>query len=205
MEKLKIPYPIVVEGKYDRMKLLAVCEGLIIKTDGFGVFKKQEKAALIRALAQKSPIIVLTDSDGGGKVIRSHVSALVPKDRLIQLYIPRIEGKEKRKSEPSKEGTLGVEGMENRLLYDLLRPFSDTENTDAAQKLAEIANNPLSKTDFFIDGLTGGENSTQKRDEIAKKFNLPTGMTANALLEALKVTATYDEYLKAVNRKTESN
>jgi ribonuclease M5 len=205
MEKLKIPYPIVVEGKYDRMKLLAVCEGLIIKTDGFGVFKKQEKAALIRALAQKSPIIVLTDSDGGGKVIRSHVSALVPKDRLIQLYIPRIEGKEKRKSEPSKEGTLGVEGMENGLLYDLLRPFSDTENTDAAKKLAEIANNPLSKTDFFIDGLTGGENSTQKRDEIAKKFNLPTGMTSNALLEALKVTATYDEYLKAVNRKTESN
>lgn len=205
MEKLKIPYPIVVEGKYDRMKLLAVCEGLIIKTDGFGVFKRQEKAALIRALAQKSPIIVLTDSDGGGKVIRSHVSALVPKDRLIQLYIPRIEGKEKRKSEPSKEGTLGVEGMENGLLYDLLRPFSDTENTDAAKKLAEIANNPLSKTDFFIDGITGGENSTQKRDEIAKKFNLPTGMTANALLEALKVTATYDEYLKAVNRKTESN
>ena len=205
MEKLKIPYPIVVEGKYDRMKLLAVCEGLIIKTDGFGVFKKQEKAALIRALAQKSPIIVLTDSDGGGKVIRSHVSALVPKDRLIHLYIPRIEGKEKRKSEPSKEGTLGVEGMENGLLYDLLRPFSDTENTDAAKKLAEIANNPLSKTDFFIDGITGGENSTQKRDEIAKKFNLPTGMTANALLEALKVTATYDEYLKAVNRKTESN
>ena len=205
MEKLKIPYPIVVEGKYDRMKLLAVCEGLIIKTDGFGVFKRQEKAALIRALAQKSPIIVLTDSDGGGKVIRSHVSALVPKDRLIQLYIPRIEGKEKRKSEPSKEGTLGVEGMETGLLYDLLRPFSDTENTDAAQKLAEIANNPLSKTDFFIDGITGGENSTQKRDEIAKKFNLPTGMTANALLEALKVTATYDEYLKAVNRKTESN
>lgn len=205
MEKLKIPYPIVVEGKYDRMKLLAVCEGLIIKTDGFGVFKKQKKATLIRALAAKSPIIVLTDSDGGGKVIRGHVSALVPKDRLIQLYIPRIEGKEKRKSEPSKEGTLGVEGMENKLLYDLLAPFSDTENTDAAKKLAEIANNPLSKTDFFIDGLTGGENSTQNRDALAKKFNLPTGMTANALLEALKVTATYDEYLKAVNRKTESN
>ena len=205
MEKLKIPYPIVVEGKYDRMKLLAVCEGLIIKTDGFGVFKKHEKATLIRALAAKSPIIVLTDSDGGGRVIRSHVSALVPKDRLIQLYIPRIEGKEKRKSEPSKEGTLGVEGMENKLLYDLLAPFSDTENTAAAQKLAEIANNPLSKTDFYIDGLSGGENSTQNRDALAKKFNLPTGMTANALLEALKVTATYDEYLKAVNRKTESN
>ena len=88
MDKLKIPYPIIVEGKYDKLKLSLVCEGLIIKTDGFGVFKKNEKAALIRALASKTPLIVLTDSDGGGRVIRSHVSSLVPRDKLIQLYIP---------------------------------------------------------------------------------------------------------------------
>jgi ribonuclease M5 len=183
------------------MKLLAICEGLIVKTDGFRVFKTQEKAALIRALAKKSPIIVLTDSDGGGKVIRSHISALVPKDKLIQLYIPRIEGKEKRKSESSKEGFLGVEGMENELLYKLLLPFSSEENDEANKKLSEIAENPLSKTDFFIDGLTGGVNSSQKRDELAEKFGLPSAMTPNALLEALKVVATYDEYLKAVGRK----
>lgn len=201
MKKLQIAYPIIVEGKYDRMKLLAICEGLIIKTDGFGVFKKDEKAALIRALAEKSPIIVLTDSDGGGRVIRSHISSLVPKDKLIQLYIPKIEGKEKRKSEPSKEGTLGVEGMENELLYNLLLPFSTQENVEANEKLIKIAQNPLSKVDFFQDGLTGGENSSQKRDELAKQFNLPSGMTPNALLEALKVVATYDEYLKAVGRK----
>ena len=201
MNKLKIAYPIIVEGKYDRMKLLAICEGLIVKTDGFGVFKAQEKAALIRALAKKSPIIVLTDSDGGGKVIRSHISSLVPKDKLIQLYIPKIKGKEKRKSEPSKEGTLGVEGMENELLYKLLLPFSSEENEKSNDKLMKIASNPLSKTDFFIDGLTGGENSSKKRDELAQKFGIPSAMTPNALLEALKVVATYDEYLEAVGRK----
>ena len=201
MEKLKIAYPIIVEGKYDKMKLHAICEGLIIKTDGFGVFKSQEKAALIRALAQRSPIIVLTDSDGGGKVIRSHVSALVPKDMLVQLYIPRIEGKETRKSEPSKEGTLGVEGMENELLYKLLEPFSSENDLNSAQKMQEIAKNPLSKVDFYVDGLTGSENSAKKRDELAEKFGLPSGMTPNALLEALKVIASYDDYVRAVGRK----
>ena len=181
--------------------MLEVCEGLIIKTDGFGVFKAQEKTALIRALAKKSPIIVLTDSDGGGKIIRSRISSLIPKDKLIQLYIPKIEGKERRKSEPSKEGTLGVEGMETELLYKLLLPFSSEENGEANKKLLQIAQNPLSKTDFFIDGLTGSKNSSVKRDDLAKKFGLPPSMTPNALLEALKVIATYDEYLKAVGRK----
>ena len=142
MDKLKIPYPIIVEGKYDKQKLSLICEGLIIKTDGFGVFKASEKAALIRTLANKTPLIVLTDSDGGGRVIRSHVSSLVPRDKLIQLYIPRIEGKEKRKSEPSKEGLIGVEGMETELLYGLLRPFSDKNGGEAAQRLKKIASNP---------------------------------------------------------------
>ena len=201
MDKLKIPYPIIVEGKYDKLKLSLVCEGLIIKTDGFGVFKKNEKAALIRALASKTPLIVLTDSDGGGRVIRSHVSSLVPRDKLIQLYIPRIEGKEKRKSAPSKEGTLGVEGMETELLYGLLRPFSEENGGEAAFKLQKIANNPLKKVDLYIDGLTGGENSALKRDEVAKKFGLPEGMSAGALLEALRVIASYEEYLEAVGRE----
>ena len=95
MEKLKISLPVIVEGKYDRLRLLAVMDAHIITTDGFGLFKKNEKAALIRALAKSSPIIVLTDSDGAGKLIRSRISGLVPPDRLIQLYTPRIFGKEK--------------------------------------------------------------------------------------------------------------
>ena len=199
MEKLKIAYPIIVEGKYDKLRLQTICEGLIIKTDGFGVFKAEEKAALI--LASKSRIIVLTDSDGGGRVIRSHISALVPKDNLIQLYIPRIKGKEKRKAEPSKEGTLGVEGMESELLYELLKPFSDLNDMEAQEKMDSIAKNPLSKVDFYVDGLTGGENSSQKRDELAEKFGLPPKMSPNALLEALKVISTYEEYLLAVGRE----
>ena len=108
MEKLKIPYPIVVEGKYDRLRLLCVCDAQIITTDGFGIFKKHEKLALIRKLSSSTPIILLTDSDGAGKLIRSHLTSAIPKDRLIQLYIPKIEGKEKRKAEPSAEGTLGT-------------------------------------------------------------------------------------------------
>lgn len=201
MNKLKIAYPIIVEGKYDRLKVLSVADGLVIKTDGFSIFKMEEKASLIRALAKSTPIIVLTDSDGGGKVIRSHVSSLIPKEKLIQLYIPKIEGKEKRKSEPSKEGTLGVEGMEAGLIYDLLLPFSSGEGNDAALRVKQIAENPLSKVDFFEDGLTGAKNSSAKRDALAAKFGLPCGMTPNALLEALKVISTYGEYLAAVGRE----
>ena len=98
-EKLKIKYPVIVEGKYDRLRLLSVMEGQVLTTDGFGVFKQKEKLSLFRALAQKTPIIVLTDSDGAGKMIRSHLSSAIPADRLIQLYIPQIKGKEKRKAE----------------------------------------------------------------------------------------------------------
>lgn len=192
MEKLKIPYPIIVEGKYDRLRLLCVCEANIITTDGFGIFKKQEKLALIRKLSERSQIILLTDSDGAGKLIRSHLTSAIPKDRLIQLYIPKIEGKEKRKSEPSAEGTLGVEGMEQRLLYELLSPFEDGE------RVLRSYENPLSKTDFYRDGLSGRENSAALRDRLASALSLPTGMTANALLSALKILITYEEYEELV-------
>ncbi len=193
--KLNIPYPIIVEGKYDRLRLLCVCNAQIITTDGFGVFKKHEKLSLIRSLAVRSPIIILTDSDGAGKLIRSHLTSGVPQDRLIQLYIPKIKGKEKRKDAPSAEGTLGVEGMEQQLLYDLLSPFENEKYTE------RLISNPLSKTDFYIDGLSGANDSTARRDALASSLNLPSGMTANALLAALKILITYDEYLALVGRK----
>ena len=110
-KKLSIPYPIIVEGKYDRLRLIEVCSANIITTDGFGIFKKSERLALLRELSARTPIILLTDSDGAGKLIRSHITSAIPKDKLIQLYIPKIKGKEKRKDTPSAEGTLGVEGM----------------------------------------------------------------------------------------------
>ena len=193
-EKLNIPYPIIVEGKYDRLRVLSVCNATVLTTDGFGIFKKNEKLSLFRSLGKKSPVIILTDSDGAGKMIRSHISSAIPKDRLIQLYIPQIKGTEKRKKQPSAEGTLGVEGMEGKLLLDLLAPF---ENKDISARLSE---NPLSKTDLYIDGLTGGEDSARKRDELATSLGLPQGMTPNALLAALRILLTYEEYLLAVGR-----
>lgn len=193
-KKLSIPYPIIVEGKYDRLRLIEICSANIITTDGFGIFKKNERLSLLRELSARTPIILLTDSDGAGKLIRSHITSAIPKDRLIQLYIPKIQGKEKRKDAPSAEGTLGVEGMEFELLYKLLAPF---ENEAAYLSQAQ---NPISKTDFYIDGLSGGENSSQKRAELAKKLNLPCDMTANALLAALKILITYEEYLALVGR-----
>ena len=196
--KLPIPYPVVVEGKYDKIRLSNIIEAQIIVTDGFGIFKKEEKRLLLRRLASASPLIVLTDSDGGGKIIRSHLSGILPKDKIIPLYIPQIKGKEKRKEKPSAAGTLGVEGMEDSLLYDLVLPYAME-----GDPLTRAAENPLSKVDFFEDGLTGGANSTGKRDELAVKVGLPTGMSANALLEALKLLVTYEEYLTLVGRKTE--
>jgi ribonuclease M5 len=194
-EKLKIPYPVIVEGKYDRLRLISVIDANIITTDGFGIFNKKEKTALLRALAKVGQVIVLTDSDGAGKLIRSHISGCLPADRIINLYTPEIFGKEKRKSEPGAEGKLGVEGMERELLYNLFLPYTD-ENAGARG-----LENPLSKVDFYEDGLSGGKDSSAKRDALAVKLGLPRGMTANALLAAVKMICTYEEYLKAVGRE----
>ena len=195
MERLNIAYPIVVEGQYDRLRLQNVVTAQILTTDGFGIFNKREKRALLLALAQKTPLIVLTDSDGAGKVIRGHLTSVIPADRLIHLYVPRIAGKEKRKKDPSAEGILGVEGMENDLLYRLLAPY-------AKENLAINCDlNPLSKTDFYLDGLTGAPDSAARRDAFAAKLGLPPAMTPNALLAAVKVLCTYEEYCKLVKRE----
>ena len=194
-ERLKIPYPVIVEGRYDKLRLESVIEAHIIPTDGFGIFKKEEKASMLRARAQKTPLILLTDSDGAGKLIRSHLTSVLPPERVIQLYVPRISGKEKRKNEASAEGILGVEGMERKLLYELFTPYA---NADAVEN--RMAENPLSKTDFYEDGLTGGEGSREKRDALCIRLGLPAGMTPNALLAALRVLCTYEEYCTLVGR-----
>ncbi len=200
MDKLNIPYPIIVEGKYDRLRLISVVNARIYTTEGFGVFSKSEKLTLLRTLSEKTPIIVLTDSDGAGSLIRSHITSAIPKDRLIQLYIPKIKGKEKRKALPSKEGTLGVEGMERELLYGLLLPYAAREGEDKGDCDAYMRSleNPLSKTDFYRDGLSGRDDSAAARDRLAKRLGLPGGMTANALLSAVKLLLSYEEYLALV-------
>lgn len=197
-ERLQIPYPIIVEGAYDKMRILNVAEAQVLTTDGFGVFNRTEKARLFRTLAARTPIIVLTDSDGAGKLIRSHLTSMIPPDRLIHLYVPRIAGKEKRKTTAGAEGILGVEGMDHDLLYQLFAPYADTEAVER-----RMQGNPLSKTDLYLDGLTGGVDSAKKRDALAEQLGLPTGMTPNAFLAALRVLCDYEEYCRLVGREGE--
>ena len=191
---MQIPFPVIVEGRYDKLRLECVMEGQILTTDGFGVFRQHEKTRLFRALAQKTPLILLTDSDGAGKLIRSHLTSVLPADRLIQLYIPRVPGTERRKRQPSAEGTLGVEGMEQELLRRLLAPYAD------AGAVSRAKDNPLSKTDLYLDGLTGCPDSAARRDAFSESLGLPPGMTPNAFLAALRVLLTYDDYLRMVGR-----
>ena len=203
-KKLYIPYPIIVEGKYDRLRLLEVCEAHIITTDGFGIFKKSERLALIRELSSRTSVIVLTDSDGAGKLIRSHITSAIPKERLIQLYIPKIAGKEKRKSAPSKAGTLGVEGMDRDTLVRVLSPFilNMDENIDTPTRVDFFdakERKMTTKLNFFEDGLSGSDGAAERRARLAAYFGLPTDMTANALLEALNIITDYDGYSAAVN------
>ena len=191
MEKIKIDLPVIVEGKYDKIKVSSVIDGEIIVTDGFGVFKSREKLALIKRLSQNG-VIILTDSDGAGKLIRSHISGAVPADKIYNLYIPKIKGKEKRKREGSKEGTLGVEGVSADLLREIFEAF--LKNHDVAKKSGE----KVTKADLFSLGLSGSEGSSERRDRIAEKLGLPSGLTAPAFVSAVNVIMTREEFLGAV-------
>lgn len=141
---------------------------------------------------------MLTDSDGAGKQIRSFLNGIVPKDKIYNLYIPKIEGKERRKSSPSKEGYLGVEGMSREELVRILSPFI-LNNRDSGERLAKAREN-ITKVDFYRDKLTGFDNSSLRRDELARLFDLPSGMTPNALLDALNIIVTREEYAEAVKK-----
>ena len=193
MEKIKISYPIIVEGRYDKIKLSSLLDADIFTTDGFQIFKASEKTALFRALAKKSPIIILTDSDGGGTVIRNRFKAIIPEDRLIHLYIPQIAGKESRKAKPSKEGTLGVEGMDADLLRSLFASFTDGSDVSAR--------GGITKTDFYEFGLSGGDGSAEKRAALSARLGFPKEMTANALLCALNILYTRNDFLKMMSEK----
>ncbi len=187
IEKIKIPYPIIVEGKYDKITLSSVIEGEIFITSGFGIFKNDELRALIQKLAEASPIIILTDSDGAGTLIRSKIASMVPKERRIDLYIPEIIGKERRKSEPSKAGTLGVEGMESTLLRKVFLPFA----TDKPIKQGSI-----NKTLLYSLGLNGRENSAQLRSKLCQRLGFPAQMSANAFLSAVNILYSENEFIK---------
>lgn len=200
MEKLIIEYPIIVEGKYDKIKLSSILDANIITTEGFGIFSKSEKLSLIRKLAEHAGIIVMTDSDGAGTQIRGHISSAVPKEKLIHLYIPRVDGKEKRKKTPSKAGTVGVEGIDADTLRAIFAPFSSNSGVKKRE-----SGEMVSKADFFEDGLTGINGAAEKRNKLAKSLDLPPDMTPNALLAAINIIMDRSEYKKAVKNMDSAN
>ena len=185
-EKLRVSLPVIVEGKYDKNTLSQVLDATILTTGGFSVFNSKEKQALLRRLC-KDGAIVLTDSDGGGRQIRAFLSSILPKEAIHPLYIPEIQGKEHRKSAPSKSGTLGVEGMDADLLYDLFLPLSDGAPREKGE--------PITKTDFYFLGLTGKDNASERRDALAVSLSLPRGMGAGPLLAAVNLLYSREAFL----------
>ena len=191
-EKKRLKIPVIVEGKYDKCAISSLFSGLIVTLDGFSVFNSKEKQAALRKIAENG-VIVLTDSDGGGRQLRSFVSGILPREKVKHLYIPKIEGKEKRKTKRSKEGYLGVEGMDADLLRSVLNPFC--EDSVAVGESAQT----LTMADFYADGFSGKDNSSSLRAGLARSLSLPEDMTAKALLNAINLLSLYEEYRDYVN------
>ena len=195
--KPKIKLPILVEGKYDKAKIKSIFDATVITTDGFGVFNSKEKQSLIRTISANG-LIILTDSDGAGGVIRSFIKGILPPEKLFNLYAPRMEGKEKRKEKPSAEGYLGVEGIEKEILVKVLSPFIKSEQK--AEETPEKCKELITKSRFYLDGLTGSSNSSARRNMLAKHYNLPEGMSSGALIEALNIISNLNEYESALKK-----
>lgn len=186
---LKIKEAIVVEGRYDKIALEPLVDTAIFTTDGFGIFKNKEKLALLRRVAEQRGLIVLTDADGAGLVIRNRLRGAIPAAYLKHAYIPDVAGKERRKSAPSRAGTLGVEGMKPEILEEALRRAGAEYDTETREH--------VTKADLVSLGLSGGADSAAKRRVLQKKLALPENLSANALLDAVNSLYTREEFLSA--------
>lgn len=185
---IKIREAIVVEGRYDKNTLSQIVNAPILETSGFGIFKNKQQLAFLRRVAQERGLIVFTDSDGAGFVIRNHLKSAIEPQYLKQAYIPDIYGKERRKSAPGKEGKLGVEGMTPEVIVDALRKAGATIEGEDAPVTQQIT-----KQDLMELGLSGGKDSSQKRLALLKKLDLPEHMSANAMLQALNLLYNLEE------------
>lgn len=188
---IKLSMPVIVEGKYDIIKLSSIIDGIIIKTDGFGIFKNKEKQKFIRRLAEEKGIIVLTDSDSAGFMIRNFISSVVPTDKIVNVYIPDVFGKEKRKTEGGKEGKLGVEGMkEDVLLEAFCKAGVLCERNDNTERRL------ITNLDLYEWGFSGKSDSKAKRQDLLKSLALPERMSTSSLVKILNTFVTYEEFLE---------
>lgn len=189
-EKLNLKYPVIVEGKYDKSKLSLVVSSPIITLDGFSVFKNDEKKGLLKRLSNEKGIILLADSDRAGNFIRSKLKGIL-KGKIYNVYAPVISGKERRKEKESADGILGVEGINSSVLRELLLPFVDENIKNQSE---------ITKARFYEDGFSGMSNSSEKRKRLAGILNFPKTLTAKALLDAINLLCTEEEYISAVLR-----
>jgi ribonuclease M5 len=194
---LKIKEAIVVEGRYDKNTLSQLVDTLIIETGGFQVFKQKDRLNMLRLLAQRRGLIVLTDSDGAGFVIRNFLKGAIPACQVKHAYIPDVYGKEKRKDKPGKEGKLGVEGMTPEVLLTALRRAGATILGETEE---EKPRQVITKADLMRDGLVGGKNSALNRKILERELGLPEHLSANALLDVLNSLMTVEEYRELVSK-----
>ena len=185
--------PVIVEGKYDKIKLKSIIDSAVLESGGFNIFKDKQKLNMIKRLAEKTGIIIMTDSDAAGFKIRSYLKSAIPADKIINVYIPDIFGKEKRKSAPSAEGKLGVEGLKTQIIINALqRAGAIREKSDE--------NAGVTMTDFYEDGLSGCKDSAVLRDKLKAELHLPQRLSSKLLLEVINTLISYDEYKKIVEK-----
>ncbi|MDR2558602.1 MAG: DUF4093 domain-containing protein [Oscillospiraceae bacterium] len=187
---IKLKQAVIVEGKYDKIKLAEILDAVIITTDGFGVFKKREKLDLICLFAKKHGVIILTDSDRAGFLIRNHLKGKINEGEIHNVFIPDVFGKEKRKTAPSADNKLGVEGIETEVLRGLFAKFTEDKSSDIF----------ITRERLFDDGLSGRSNSAELRKKLQKELNLPENLSAKQLPAVLNSLFTEEEYAKALTK-----
>ena len=193
---VKIREAIVVEGRYDKNTLAQIVDAPILETAGFGIFKNKEQMDLLRRVAKERGLIVFTDSDGAGFVIRNRIKSAIPASQLKHAYIPDIYGKEKRKSAPGKEGKLGVEGMRPEVILEALRRAGATFEEEPAQS---FPSREITKQDLMDLGLSGSPDAGERRKKLLKACRFPEHMSANAMLQALNLLYTLEEVRNLVS------
>lgn len=194
-KRIKIKETIIVEGKYDKIRLSPLVDANIIELGGFRIYNNKDRLALIRRIAEKNGIIILTDSDSAGFRLRHYLSSAIPKANITNIFIPDIFGKEKRKIKPGKENLIGVEGMSTEVLLDAFKKAGFDTETGVCERTE-----PLSKTFLYELGLSGGENSAVLRKKLCEHFSLPKMLSANSLAEILPIITTETELLSAIEK-----
>lgn len=196
---IKVKEAVIVEGRYDKIRLASLIDGLIITTDGFGIFKNKEKMQMLRRLAETRGLLIITDSDSAGFIIRNYLKSCIPARYIKHAYIPDVFGKERRKASYSREGKIGVEGMSTSVLVEALEKAGVVCDNTELEPAENEKGRKITRQDFFRAGLSGSANSSVLRAELIRKLGLPSHMTTNALLGVINDYMTWEQFTAFFN------